>query len=99
MHKEAGGTVWVGVTQPQENILEILVKDDGVGRIKSAELKSKSTNGGKSFGMKMTSERIALINQVYHTQTDVQIDDLTNEQDNRRVPKCSYGFPSEGRHH
>lgn len=80
MHKEAGGTVWIRVEQPQENLLQVTVKDDGVGRAKAVELKSKSATKGKSFGMKMTGERIALINQVYHTQTDVQIYDLTNVQ-------------------
>ncbi|MBC8153224.1 MAG: tetratricopeptide repeat protein [Bacteroidetes bacterium] len=80
MHKEAGGTVWVRVKQLREDLLQITVNDDGVGRAKAAELKSKSATKGKSFGLKMTGERIALINQVYHTQTDVQIHDLTNQQ-------------------
>ncbi|GAB3227162.1 hypothetical protein GCM10027423_64260 [Spirosoma arcticum] len=78
MHKEKGGTVWVRVEQPKENGLLITIKDDGVGRAKATELKSKSATQHKSFGMKITSERIELINQMYHTQTQVQIQDMTD---------------------
>ena len=78
MHKEKGGTVWVRVEQPQENGLLITIKDDGVGRAKATELKSKSAIQHKSFGMKITSERIELINQMYHTQAQVQIRDMTD---------------------
>lgn len=80
MHKLEGGTVRVTVSQPQEAVLEVRINDDGVGRAKAAEFRSKSANRGKSFGTKVTGERIALINQVYRIQTEVQIRDLTNEQ-------------------
>jgi hypothetical protein len=49
---------------------------DGIGRTKAAELKSKSAVKQKSFGMKVTSERIALINQLFKTNATVQIIDL-----------------------
>lgn len=78
MHKESGGTVWVQVDQPQENGLRITITDDGIGRAEAAVLKSKSAMPKKSFGMKVTSERIALINQLYKTSTHVQIRDLTD---------------------
>ncbi len=80
MHKVEGGTVWVTVSQPEEAVLQVRITDDGVGRVKAAEFKSKSANRGKSFGTKVTGERIALINQVYRIQTEVQIRDLTNQQ-------------------
>ena len=76
MHKPEGGTVHVRVTQPQENLLQLTITDDGVGRARAAELKSKSASHHKSFGLKMTSERIALINQFYQTHTQITIDDL-----------------------
>ncbi len=80
MHKEEGGLVQVVVEQPTEDLLHIEISDDGVGRAKAAEYKSKSATKNKSFGLKMTAERIALINQLYHTQTQVQVIDRTDSQ-------------------
>jgi sensor histidine kinase YesM len=78
MHKSEGGTVHVRVTQPQEDLLQLIITDDGVGRARSTELKSKSASHRKSFGLKMTSERIALVNQLYQTHTQVTIEDLVD---------------------
>ena len=78
MHKPDGGSVTVAVQQPQDHLLEVSITDDGVGRIKAAAYKSKSATSHKSFGMKVTAERIDLINQMYHTHTQVRIDDLTD---------------------
>lgn len=78
MHKSEGGTVRVRVSQPQSNLLQLTITDDGVGRARAAELRSKSANHRKSFGLKMTSERIALVNQLYQTHTQVEIQDLVD---------------------
>ncbi|HAO50003.1 MAG TPA: hypothetical protein DCR35_12250 [Runella sp.] len=80
MHKEEGGIIRIEVTQPKENLLRFDITDDGVGREKAAEFKSKSATQNKSFGMKVTAERIELINQLYNTATQVQIIDLKNKQ-------------------
>ena len=78
MHKPEGGSVSVRVTLPQDDLLQLAIADDGVGRAKAAELKSKSANHRKSFGLKMTSERISLVNQLYQTHTQVTIHDLVD---------------------
>jgi len=78
MHKSEGGMVTVHVTQPLPSRLQVEITDNGVGRAKAAEFKSKSATKNKSMGMKVTAERIALINQLYQTQTNVKIIDLTN---------------------
>jgi len=77
MHREEGGTVRVRVTQPDEQWLRVDITDDGIGRAKAAEYKSKSATRHKSFGMKVTAERIELINQLYQTNTRIEISDLT----------------------
>ena len=76
MHKEFGGKVSILVNLVQENMLEIQIIDNGVGREKSAEYKSKTATKHKSFGMKVTNERIDLINQIYKTKARVEIIDL-----------------------
>ena len=76
MHKSEGGSVRVRASQPQDDLLQLTIIDDGVGRARAAELRSKSASHRKSFGLKMTSERIALVNQLYQTRTQVEIQDL-----------------------
>ena len=80
MHKDEGGHVQIEVTQPQADRLRITITDDGVGRAKAAEYKSKSATKNKSFGLKLTADRIELINQLYHTQAQVRVDDLLDAQ-------------------
>jgi sensor histidine kinase YesM len=76
MHKPEGGKVTVQLNQPFADTLLVTITDNGIGRAKAAQLKSKSATRHKSFGMKMTSERIHLINQLYQSQTQVQVHDL-----------------------
>jgi tetratricopeptide (TPR) repeat protein len=79
MHKEEGGRIDINVSmQKDESLLEINIIDDGIGRAKSAELRSKTATKHKSYGMKVTSERIALINQTYKTGANVTLHDLVH---------------------
>ena len=80
MHKKEGGCVQVKVMQPESDRLLITISDDGIGRAKAAALKSKSATANKSFGMKVTDERIALLNQVYQTNANVKVYDLTDAE-------------------
>jgi sensor histidine kinase YesM len=82
MHKPEGGCVQVKVAQVKADCLSITITDDGIGRTQAAVLKSKSATLYKSFGMKMTGERINLINQMYKTHTQVQIHDLMDAEGN-----------------
>lgn len=93
MHKEEGGNVQVNVQQPQQNLLHVEITDDGIGRQKATEYKSKSATQKKSFGMKLTADRITLINQLYHTQTQVTVQDLANEQGNATGTKVIIEIP------
>ncbi|MET7000105.1 tetratricopeptide repeat-containing sensor histidine kinase [Chitinophaga defluvii] len=75
MHKEEGGKIEIHLSEKEE-VLIASIKDNGVGRIKAAELKSKSAVIHKSFGMNITNERLELINQKYNITTSVTIIDL-----------------------
>ena len=93
MHKDEGGLVQVAVAQPTEDRLHIEITDDGVGRLKAAEYKSKSATKNKSFGMKLTAERIQLINQLYNTQTQISITDLTDAGGNATGTRVTVEIP------
>jgi sensor histidine kinase YesM len=79
MHKPEGGNVIINIAQPTEYMIVIEIIDDGVGREKALEYKSKTATRQKSFGMKMTSERLEAINHIYQNKTNVKIIDLKDE--------------------
>lgn len=53
------------------------IEDDGIGREAAIKLKQQNFPTHKSMGVKLTEERLRLINQ--HKNTSVVIDDLTND--------------------
>lgn len=80
MYKEKGGKIDINIyTINEGTTLFINITDNGIGRHKAAELKSKMAEKHKSYGMKATSERIALINQIYKAGADVVVNDLVDE--------------------
>ncbi len=93
MHKPEGGTVKIDISQPIDQILHIEISDNGIGREKAQEYKSKSAMKQKSFGMKVTSERIELINQIYKTNTEVEIIDLKNQNGEATGTKVILNIP------
>ena len=48
--------------------------DDGIGRKKAAELKSKSASTHKSMGMRITTDRLAMLQR--QNKTSVTVTDL-----------------------
>ncbi|MCU7548751.1 histidine kinase [Chitinophagaceae bacterium LB-8] len=52
------------------------ITDDGVGRKKAADLKSKSAATHKSMGMRITADRIAMLQQKNDVDTLITITDL-----------------------
>ena len=93
MHKKLGGTILVNVTHPSEHLLRIEITDDGIGRALAAEYKSKSATRQKSFGLKMTSDRIHIINQLYQIQANVKINDLKDSMNNATGTKVIIQIP------
>jgi sensor histidine kinase YesM len=93
MHKKEGGNIKIDVTQPSEHLLHIEITDNGVGRELAAAYKSKSATRQKSFGLKMTSERINIINQLYEMEADVTITDLKDAMNNATGTKVTIQIP------
>lgn len=77
MPKERGGKIEVAVAlNESESMVVVNIADDGIGRAKSALIKSKTATKHKSFGMKVTSERLALTNVRYKTDAGVMVTDM-----------------------
>ena len=61
MHKDGEGKLEV-VLSLEDGHLRCIIADNGIGRAKAAELKSGANGKQKSFGLKITKERLALFN-------------------------------------
>ncbi len=93
MHKPEGGNITIDISQPEEYLLHIEISDDGIGREMAKEHKSKSATRQKSFGLKMTSERLDAINHIYQTKTEVKIVDLVDTDGNAAGTKVIIEIP------
>ena len=81
MQKEGEGTITIEIKKQDEEFLNISITDNGIGREKAAELKSKSATH-KSHGLKVTSQRIEMMNKLNSSGAQVNVIDLKDEQDN-----------------
>ena len=54
----------------------IQVEDNGIGRKAAANLRKRKNELHKSHGMKITEERLAIVNEVYKVDADVTVTDL-----------------------
>lgn len=79
MHKEGPGHLNIELNE-DNGILNCIITDDGVGREKAEEFKSKSAEKEKSLGLKITKERLSLLNQGTTGGTYYEIEDVRNEQ-------------------
>ena len=78
LHKTEKGKVSI-LLQQTDDTLVIRVVDDGVGRKKAAELKSRSGAKHKSFGMQITAERLSIIKQLYGIEASLHFEDLFDQ--------------------
>ena len=75
MHKEEKGKLLIELREEGDYLVCSII-DDGIGRSKAAELKSKSASTHKSMGMKITADRIASMKQRKSNENNIQITDL-----------------------
>ena len=59
--------------------LVCLIEDNGIGREAAQQLKSKSANRRKSFGMKITNDRLSMLNKLAGANASIHIFDLEND--------------------
>jgi len=82
MHKANGeeGKVELALYKKENNLL-CVVRDNGIGRKRAAEIKErKQTTYKRSMGMQITEDRIEIINKLYNIHTSVQVYDIENEE-------------------
>jgi ligand-binding sensor domain-containing protein/uncharacterized protein with PQ loop repeat len=73
--KEPGGQLTVSVKELDQTI-EVRITDNGVGRAAAEAMKSKSALQQKSYGMKITAERMRIVNMAYQIDAHAEVIDL-----------------------
>jgi ligand-binding sensor domain-containing protein len=84
LHKDGGGRLLLRFAVVAPQLLEVTVEDDGVGRAKAAELKSKQALKKKSYGMQITEDRLSIINRTQGILATCEVHDL-QDADGRPV--------------
>jgi len=74
------GLLNVSVNKDKDAI-KVLIQDNGIGRKKSEELKTKNQKEHASTGLKNIENRISIINQLYHTKIGLAIIDIEDEHE------------------
>lgn len=74
-YKKEKGFLELKITKEGES-LSAIITDNGIGRGKSQEMKTKHQKANTSTGLKNTETRLKIINEIYKTQFTVSIKDL-----------------------
>ena len=69
--------------------LEAIIQDNGIGRQRSLELKTIHQKANSSTGLKNTRSRLEIINEVYHMDCRVAIEDVDKKSSSGTIVKLS----------
>ncbi len=75
-NKVTAGTLTIRVAEKDDTLI-FEIEDDGVGRVAAQKLRQQNFPAHKSIGLKLTEERLKLINE--HHNVSFEIVDLTDE--------------------
>ncbi|MEA5460000.1 tetratricopeptide repeat protein [Arcicella sp. LKC2W] len=80
LHKQGDKKLSISfdLDETEENLI-CVVEDNGVGRVKSAEIKSKRVQQHESFSTSATEERLRLLNNDLQNQNLIVYEDLKND--------------------
>ncbi|NKI30599.1 histidine kinase [Muricauda sp. DJ-13] len=84
-YKEEKGFLNINLESVSPEILKIEITDNGIGRQKSAALKTKNQKKQRSKGMGNIKKRVAILNEMYKNKVDVSISDLNDDKTGTKV--------------
>jgi hypothetical protein len=73
-NKGSHGILTIKIMHIVDNQYQLIIEDDGIGRVESAKLKKNETEH-KSYGMQITEQRLQILNQ----KNSVKIEDLYHD--------------------
>ncbi len=84
-YKKEKGVLTIQFQQKSKETIEITITDDGIGRKKSAALKTSNQKKQKSKAMGNIKKRVAILNDMYKDKVDVHISDLQEDGTGTKV--------------
>lgn len=84
-YKKEKGSLRIEFRQVTTESLEICIEDDGIGRKRSAALKTKNQQQQQSKGTGNIKQRLAILNRMYNNKVTVRIEDLFEDRTGTRV--------------
>jgi len=92
MQKTQGGHILINVEKDAAGLV-IGIQDDGIGRARAAK-ENAGKNDRESYGMKITTERMAIINKMYAINSTVVVEDIMIAGDNPAGTKVTLRIPT-----
>ena len=78
-YRESQGFLKIRISQKDIDSLEICIEDNGIGRKKSAALKTQHQKKQRSTAMDNIQKRIAILNDMYKNNISVTVEDLEED--------------------
>ncbi len=79
--------------QKKNNIIQCIIKDNGIGRRKSIELKKTKKGKHLSIASTNTSERISILQKIGYQETSLEIKDLFDDHNQPNGTKIIINLP------
>jgi tetratricopeptide (TPR) repeat protein len=84
-YKEEKGILEIKIAQQDDETLAVTIADNGVGRKRSQQLKTKNQLKRKSKGMSTIKNRIRILNDMYQDRISVSVSDLFEDGSGTKV--------------
>jgi len=84
-YKEAKGFLNISLKQNDKESIAITIEDNGIGRKKSAALKTQNQKKQRSKGMGNIKKRVAILNDMYKDKVTVLVEDLYEDETGTKV--------------
>jgi LytS/YehU family sensor histidine kinase len=75
-YRKEKGNLEISIKKRDEETVLVIIKDNGIGRKKSQELKTKNQLKQKSKGMSTIKNRVAILNDMYKERISVNVADV-----------------------
>ena len=90
---DRAGQIQINFTLKSNTVLNCVIKDNGIGRKASEELKKNKSKYHESMGVSISQERIGYYNRSKETETNIEIIDLYDEKGNSIGTQVTINLP------